>query len=329
MSAPAWNKSSNQQAAVHIDLAFAKKSFGGNGQVHIRDVSAIDADAAEVMGQHRGVVILEGITTLSDKVAAALGKQISRLCLADVCTLSDNAIESLSKNLGDLELNSLVTISDRAAVALAKHRGTLCLGGVSVLSDAASESLSEHEGAVFLQSLTEIPTKSLAAKLARDTSLLGPCLDGVVSMSPDIADAISACNGGLSLRSLRNISPESVARIVRSNVRSVVVPLETASLFDRVKRQYGRQGFTVYEAYVIGGMKGSREYQRRSFLPTTTPDWLAFVAMCAVLVGLVGAVFAAVSSRRTQSRNGYWDSGEGGAIRDQQEHYDSIIPRGR
>jgi hypothetical protein len=76
-------------------------------------------------------------------------------------------------------------------------------------------------------------------------------------------------------------------------------------------------------------LSGSREYRRRSFLPTTTPDWIGFVLICGLLAGLGGIVVAVVNSSPTQSRDGYWGSDDGRAIRDEQEYHDAIIPRGR
>jgi hypothetical protein len=75
-----------------------------------------------------------------------LADDIENLCLNGLKTLSDKVAEELAGHSGQLYLNGIETLSDTAAEALAKHNGPIFLNGLSALSAKASRALIGHGG---------------------------------------------------------------------------------------------------------------------------------------------------------------------------------------
>ena len=70
--------------------------------------------------------MLEGLTSISDAAAAALGNHDSNLNLGGLTSISDAQAEAFAKHPGGyLALYGLTELSDDAAEALAKYEGRL------------------------------------------------------------------------------------------------------------------------------------------------------------------------------------------------------------
>ena len=101
------------------------------------------------------------VEELESDVAQVLGNSRADLCLDGLASLSDAAMESLSKHGNDLSLGGLTSLSDAAAENLSKHEGYLGLTGLTSLSDVASESLSQHVGPLMVR-LDNLPASAAA-----------------------------------------------------------------------------------------------------------------------------------------------------------------------
>ena len=148
---------------------------------------------------------LDGLTTLSDKAATALGQHD-----------------------GILSLSGLTTISDEVAKALAEHKGELVLNGLTTLSAEAAKSLAQHRGALFLNGLTTFSDDAARAIAAAEhwTGYL-PCVTALES--PDsvaIAQALAARHGPLSLPNLKKLSRKTLSALFEK-VDIEIPPIKT------------------------------------------------------------------------------------------------------
>lgn len=126
------------------------------GMLYLDGMTTISDAAAQSLSTHRGGLSLDGLTTLTDSAAQSLGRSRGALSLCGLSSLSDTTARALSMNRGWLRLDSVRSLSPTAALHLSKHRGdTLELGALTSLSDAAAESLSHFKGQYLrLASLT-------------------------------------------------------------------------------------------------------------------------------------------------------------------------------
>lgn len=159
-----------------LTLKDAQKFLEEQNSFPLYDFTAIDDDAAEVIGKHRNPYTrieldrvtsisdsaiasltrqsgdsLEGswslslgITNVSDAAAVVLGTHRGGLRLY-VSSLSDEAAAALGKHVGDLALDALVEASDAAVLSLAGNIGRLSLG-LKSLSAVAAQGLAKHNG---------------------------------------------------------------------------------------------------------------------------------------------------------------------------------------
>ena len=142
---------------------------------------------------------MEGLTSIDDEVAAALGKHKGEyLSLAGLQELSADSAASLAAYKGVLYLNGspslniegLPTLSDEAAEALSQKQGRdVFIGAISSLSDQAIASLAKLEGVLYLQGLTSLSDEAAKA-LANHTGQL--LLNGVTEISDEAIKALSA-----------------------------------------------------------------------------------------------------------------------------------------
>ena len=89
------------------------------------------------------------IKTLTVAQAKALAQHKGDLLVNGLTTISDEAAKALAQHKGMLVLNGLTTLSDEAAKALAQHEGGLFLFGLSSLSDEAAKALGANSD-IFL-----------------------------------------------------------------------------------------------------------------------------------------------------------------------------------
>jgi hypothetical protein len=119
-------------------------------------------------------VNLSDFSSMEDAASQVLAKHSEGLWLDGLASLSDNAAKALGKHKGeDLSLNGLTSLSDTATQALSRHAsgvvGGLCLDGLKSLSNVAARALAQHAGKLKLASLTEI-TDWAGPALADDTT---------------------------------------------------------------------------------------------------------------------------------------------------------------
>jgi len=102
-------------------------------------------EAKRLMAEFPDCLALNGLTSLSDEAAKALGHHTGTLTLDGLTTLSDKAAKALGKHKGTLHLSGLTTLTDEGAKALAEFKGEyLYIDGLNMLSDEAAETLSAN-----------------------------------------------------------------------------------------------------------------------------------------------------------------------------------------
>ncbi|MDA7531051.1 hypothetical protein OAL53_01840 [Akkermansiaceae bacterium] len=156
------------------------------GKLDLGGLTELSDAAAQALEQHKGKVDLGRKMRLmmaQQKAHAfvrrleqpltrsqALAQHKGKLLLNDLTELSDAAAQALVQHKGGLSLNGLTELSDAAAQALAQHKGELILGGLKVLSAAAAQALAKHEGEVDLGRLRFL-SESGAQALAKHPNL--------------------------------------------------------------------------------------------------------------------------------------------------------------
>lgn len=150
----------------------AQKFLEEQNSFPLYDFTAIDDDAAEVIGKHRNPytrIELNGVTSISDSAIASLTRQSgdgldgSWSLSLGITNVSDAAAEVLGTHRGALSLN-VSSLSDAAAAALGKHVGDLALGALVEASDVAVLSLAGNIGSLSLglKSLSAVAAQGLA-----------------------------------------------------------------------------------------------------------------------------------------------------------------------
>lgn len=123
----------------------------------LRNLKTLTPQAALVLAKnHHGTLLLDGLESLSDKVAAALSWHDGGLSLRRVQRLSPKAAEHLGTIRGFLSLGGLKTLTPRLATVLAGFPGSLMLDGVEELRPGVARRLQKHTGLLSMNGLTEI-----------------------------------------------------------------------------------------------------------------------------------------------------------------------------
>lgn len=134
----------------------------------LRNLKTLTPKAAMVLAKnHHGTLLLDGLESLSDKVAAALSGHDGGLSLRRVQRLSPKAAEHLATIRGFLSLGGLKTLTPRLATVLAEFPGSLMLDGLTELTPAVARKLQKHTGILSMNGLAEISlgtAKILAGK---------------------------------------------------------------------------------------------------------------------------------------------------------------------
>ncbi len=206
-------------------------------------LKTVPDDVAKVLAKRQHGLSMEGLTSLSDESAKALGGKLggklprlsslslesaqaivgpNRTLILDGLTAlpDDVAVVIAGKNSsGDLHLNGLTKLTPVAAKAICQRHGDLYLNGLTTISDDTLKALAEHKvgGAsrprVYLKGLTTISDES-AAILAAWPKWCGE-LPALTSLSEKSAAALaSSHNWNGSLPSLKEISPEVARALV-------------------------------------------------------------------------------------------------------------------
>ena len=182
--------------------------------------SAIEDDAAIHLSKKVKAapsLYLNGLTSLSDVAAAALGKLDCCGCpnfylyLDGVKAISDAGLRSLAKFEGSLSLGGLNQLSDEGARALVSHKGgRLWLNGLTSLTESAAKILSAYykgkNSGEFLSfgALAEASDETLK-ELVKYKGRLG--LSGLKKISDSAAKILAGHRGSfLDLSGLKTLS---------------------------------------------------------------------------------------------------------------------------
>lgn len=123
----------------------------------LRNLKTLTPEAAMVLARnHHGTLLLDGLESLSDKVAAALSWHDGGLSLRKVQRLSPTAAEHLVSIRGFLSLGGLTTLTPQLATVLAQLPGNLMLDGLTRLTPTAARKLQTHAGMLSMNGLSEI-----------------------------------------------------------------------------------------------------------------------------------------------------------------------------
>lgn len=123
----------------------------------LRNLKTLTPKAAMVLARnHHGTLLLDGLESLSDKVAAALSWHDGGLSLRRVQRLSPTAAEHLGTIRGFLSLGGLKTLTPRLAAVLAGFPGNLMLDGLTKLTPAVARKLQKHTGILSMNGLAEM-----------------------------------------------------------------------------------------------------------------------------------------------------------------------------
>jgi len=123
----------------------------------LRNLKKLTPKAAMVLARkHHGTLLLDGLESLSDKVAAALSWHDGGLSLRKVPQLSPTAAGHLASVRGFLSLGGLKTLSPKIAAVLAEFPNNLMLDGLTELTPAVARNLQKHTGILSMNGLAEI-----------------------------------------------------------------------------------------------------------------------------------------------------------------------------
>ncbi len=213
------------------------ESHGHNWDGRLPGMKTIPEDVAKALAKRQGGLSLEGLTTLSDESARAVGGKLggnlprltsltvesakalvgpNRTLVLDGLTAlpNDVAVVIAGKNSsGDLHLNGLTTLTPVVAKDISQRNGDLHLNGLTTISNETLKALAEHKAGgnsrpvVFLKGLTTISDEG-AAILAAWPKWCGE-LPALTTLSEKSAIALASSrkwNGNLP--SLKAISSE-------------------------------------------------------------------------------------------------------------------------
>ena len=96
----------------------AEQFLADEDSVDLSEFTAIEDDAAEVLGAYKGDLYLNSLVALTDKSARSLGSHKGRLDLGGIASLNTNAIEHLVQHKGSINLESLQELDMVAAKAI-------------------------------------------------------------------------------------------------------------------------------------------------------------------------------------------------------------------
>jgi hypothetical protein len=123
----------------------------------LRNLKKLTPQAALVLAkQHHGTLLLDGLESLPNKVAAALSWHDGGVSLRKVQRLSPTAAAHLVSVRGFLSLGGLKTLSSQLAAVLADCPGNLMLDGVTQLTPGVARKLQKHTGILSMNGVREI-----------------------------------------------------------------------------------------------------------------------------------------------------------------------------
>ncbi len=182
------------------------------GPESLEDFSAIEDEAARILGRHRGPLPLTGLKELSPAAARALLHHRGLLLLGGLKSIGEETALVLARRKGDLLLGGLRTLSEELAAAFGRHQGRLEFQDLTRLSEQAALKLARHAGYLGLPRL-----QALSAPVARALAKVrGPLvLDGLTGLSPQVAARLAQRRGDLELTGLAKLSRVAFATLLR------------------------------------------------------------------------------------------------------------------
>jgi len=175
------------------------------------ELTQLSDDVAQILGKHKGLLRLDGLTHLLD-AAEGLSKVEGSLSFFGLKSISDESAESLGHHKGGLFLGGLTRLSATAAESLRKNEGDLILSspsypknvGLPKLSDAAAESLRKHKHGLELDALTELSDAAVESLSNHGGGYLS--LNSLTELSDGAAESFSRHDGNLRLFGLTVLS---------------------------------------------------------------------------------------------------------------------------
>ena len=182
--------------STEVGKALAQRKGGGpTHKVCLDGLESLPVEAAEALAEthpHNWDGRLPGLKTVSVEVAKALAKRQHGLSLEGLTSLSDEAAKALGGKLGGnlprltsltvesaraitgpvpgqfhrtLVLDGLTALPDDIALAIGgkDSRGNLHLNGLTTLTPVAAKAVCQREGDLYLDGLTTIPDETLEA----------------------------------------------------------------------------------------------------------------------------------------------------------------------
>ena len=177
--------------AILCTITMSATTVRGQDSNKLTEISAEQARDL-VAKSVSGVVSLNGLTTLSPEVAAALGQSsVPVIWLNGLTTLSPEVASMLVEHeKRSLSLNGLTTLSPETAVALARQKGSyLNLNGLTTLSPEVAAALAKSSVAIYLNGLTTL-SPEVALELARYQGK-GIFLNGIRTLQPEAAQTLA------------------------------------------------------------------------------------------------------------------------------------------
>lgn len=125
------------------------KAFKAADSLDFKSIEDIDWDAAKILADFDGPLLLNNLTQISHSSA-----------------------RMLSFHKGAIELNGIMSLTSLAASALAHHRGNLFLNGILNLDKSVAAYLVHHSGLVELKNVASVPTEVAMILAANGENIL-------------------------------------------------------------------------------------------------------------------------------------------------------------
>ena len=283
-----------------------KEFPGANGSVKLSDgmivtereslplngLKSVDVETAEALaGYTRGMLLLNGLATLSEEAATKLAQRKvgGWLSLNGLTTLPEGTAKALAQYKGQLALNGLTTISDDTAKALSQHENWLYLNGLTTLSDEAAKALAQHDGKILsLRGLSTLSDEVMKA-LGQYEGMLG--VEGVsaerMPLTADRALALARVTGGVLTTVTALDTPESTAIAQALAASTTIVLPNLKSISDEAAKALAQQkgGYLSLDGLTTlsdGAAKALAQHKGRLFLNglTTLSDEAADALAC-------------------------------------------------
>lgn len=217
--APIPVKKQPSKLSPEIARELVKKSTLKLG-LDLDHIQEIDPEVATILSQTKGVLSLDGVTTLDEVSAKALAsnKQLS-VSLNGLVDLSPQVASALGK-LSYLELNKLKP-NHQVVAELGNVSSTLKLDSLESLDAQAAASLSRIPFRLSLNGIKTI-TAEAAQQLAPSKALIE--MNKIAMLSDQAAEELSKHLGGWSLEGLQQLHHVALAKTLAQQTTAINLP---------------------------------------------------------------------------------------------------------